>query len=391
MQKNGQNYVNIEVISSIGLFLAALLAVVFANSPFSALYESIINYPTKVDMPFVAFEKPFIFWINDALICLFFLLIGLEIKREVIEGELSEKSKRSMPVVGAIVGAIVSAIVYTCFNYDNPLYMRGWAIPTAMDTAFCIGVLALVRKTPKSIKIFLVSLAIIDDILAVTTITLFYAREISHVFVLASIVLMGVFALLNQFKLNSKLPFIVLGLLLWLTVLLSGVQTSVVGVLVAIAIPHRRSNNQPSMLEQFEKTLHPWVGLFVIPLFAFANAGVPISEFAWAHLLNPLSLGIILGLFVGKQLGVFGVIFVLAKFKRTPLPSGATWLQMYGAAILCGIGFTMSLFIGTLAFETGGVGFMSSIKAAIFVGSIFSAVSGFLILAFHERLQTLLK
>lgn len=379
--KISRNFLNIEVISSVGLFIAATLAIVLVNSRYHEYYEAFINYPIPLITPFTKFSKSVTFWVNDGLICLFFFLLGLEIKREIVDGELSNTAKLSLPVTAAIFGAIVPAIIYTLFNYNNSVHMRGWAIPTAMDTAFCLGVLALVKNgVPRSIKVFLVSLAIIDDILAVATIALFYADELSHISVLSSTILMGILVLLNQSKVNAKFPYIVLGFLLWLTVLQTGVHTSVVGVLLALVIPHNRTDAKQSMLEKFQKNLHPWVAFLIIPIFAFTNAGVSFSELSWNNVLSPLSLGIILGLFIGKQAGIFGVIFILVKLKKSQLPRGATWLEMYGASVLCGIGFTMSLFIGALAFESGGPAYTNAVKAAVFVASIFSAIMGYIIL-----------
>jgi NhaA family Na+:H+ antiporter len=355
------------------------------NSPLRDFYEKLIYYPIIIKTPFGDFDKPLIFWINDGLICFFFFLLGLEIKREIIAGELSDKAKLALPLSAAIGGAIVPAIIYGLFNYDNPVNMRGWAIPMATDSALSLGILALViGGIPRSLKVFLVSLAIIDDILAVTTIAIFYAKELSPISILIAVVLMGLLVILNQARISKKSPYLILGFLLWLSVLSSGVHTSVVGVLLAIAIPYNKSSHKHSMLEQIEKFLHPWVSLAIIPIFAFINAGVPLEEFTVEKFVNPLALGIILGLFIGKQIGIFGIAVILIKFSKTELPTGTTWLQMYGVSVLCGIGFTMSLFIGSLSFASGGPEYDDAITAAIFVGSMLSAFCGYAILCLNN-------
>lgn len=391
MQKVSRSFLSTEIAGSIGLLIAVTLGMICMNSPLRDFYNNLVYFEISIHTIFFKFSKPLIFWINDGLICFFFLLLGLEMKREILAGELSDRAKLVLPLTTAIGGAIVPAIIYALFNYDNPINMRAWAIPMATDTAFALGLLALVISgVPRSLKVFLVSLAIIDDILAVATIALFYAHDLSPISMLIATVLVGVLIILNQAKVARKTPFVIVGFLLWLSVLNSGVHTSIVGVLLALAIPynksehHQKSEHYESMLEQIEKFLHPWVALFIIPVFAFINAGVPLEEFTLAKFSDPLALGIILGLFIGKQLGIFGLAVMLVNIGKAKLPTDTTWLQMYGVAVLCGIGFTMSLFICSLSFASGGPEYNDAATAAIFAGSLLSAFFGYAILSVNN-------
>lgn len=387
MQKVSRSFLSIEIAGSICLLIAVTIGMIFMNSPLREFYNNLIYYPLSVNTSLIQFSKPLIFWVNDGLICFFFFLLGLEIKREIIAGELSDRAKLVLPLSAAIGGAIVPAVIYAFFNHDHSVNMHGWAIPMATDSAFSLGILALViGGVPRTLKVFLVSLAIIDDILAVATIAVFYARDLSPLSMLTASVLMGILVILGQAKIQKKSVYLILGFLLWLSVLKSGVHTSVVGVLLAMAIPYDKNHRKTSMLEQIEKFLHPWVSFVIIPIFAFINAGVPFEEFTVNKLLNPLALGIIGGLFIGKQLGIFGTAYLLIRFSKTELPHGTTWLQMYGVAVLCGIGFTMSLFIGSLSFASGGPEYDDAITAAIFVGSIISAICGYAILSLNNIL-----
>lgn len=392
MQKVSRNFLSTEIAGSIGLFIAVVLGMLFMNSPLRDFYNKLVYFEISINTIFFNFTKPLIFWVNDGLICFFFLLLGLEMKREILAGELSDRAKLVLPLTTAIGGAIVPAIIYSIFNYDNPINMRAWAIPMATDTAFALGLLALVvRGVPRSLKVFLVSLAIIDDILAVATIAIFYAHDLSPISMLIATVLVGILVILNQANVNKKTPYIVISFLLWLSVLNSGVHTSIVGVLLALAIPynkseHHKNEHHQSMLEQIEQFLHPWVALFIIPVFAFLNAGVPLEEFSIIKFFNPLALGIILGLFIGKQLGVFGLAVLLVNIGKAKLPTDTNWLQIYGVAVLCGIGFTMSLFICSLAFASGGPEYNDAATAAIFAGSLLSALFGYAILNINNLL-----
>jgi NhaA family Na+:H+ antiporter len=368
-------YLNIEVLGGTALLIATIVAITLVNSPYKNYYDFIVNYPLGVSHGDFHFSKSILFWVNDGLISFFFLLIGFEIKRELLKGQLSGKGQLSLPLFAAISGMIVPAIIYSFFNYDNTVNMRGWAIPVAMDTAFALGILSLLGKgIPKSLRIFLVSLAIIDDILAVLVIVIFYANEISHLSALVSISVLAILMLLNQIGVNKGFPYLILGFILWVCVLQSGVHTSIAGVLLAFCIPLENKNDSKSLLVKMEEVLHPWVSFLILPVFAFTNAGVSFDAFSPEKLLNPLALGIILGLFVGKQIGVFGITWILVKIGNINLPNGVNWLQMYGASILCGIGFTMSFFIGALSFESGGPAYNDVIKSSVYIGSTLSAI-----------------
>lgn len=393
--RNTKKYSKIEVMSGLALLIAFAAGIILANSRFGDYYERFINFPLNIDFWFIHTNKSILFWVNDGLVSLFFLLIGLEIKREVLEGELSQKSHLILPCSAAIAGLIVPALIYTFFNYDNPINMRGWAIPTAMDTAFALGVLALLgNKFPASLRIFLMALAIIDDILAVLVIALFYADELSQISILASTFIFGILVILNQSGVARISVYMLLGFLLWLFVLNSGVHTSVAGVLVAFAVPLKNGSGHHRPAFHLEKMIHPWVAFGILPLFAFTNAGVSLETFKVNQLLDPLALGIMWGLFLGKQLGIFGATLILVKSNIVPLPRGSTWVQVYGVSVLCGIGFTMSLFIGALSFESGGPKYDDLVKISVFFGSIVSAIVGYIILKlqknFHEARVLLL-
>lgn len=385
MQKVSGKFINTEIIGSIGLLVATLLGMYFMNSQLRDFYDKLIYHPISFNLFIFEFSKPIIFWVNDGLICFFFLLLGLEIKRELLAGELSEPNKLALPLTAAIGGAVFPALIYAIFNHNDPIAMRGWAIPMATDSAFSIGILALIiGGVPRSLKIFLISLAIIDDILAVATIAIFYAQDLSPISILLATVFLGILAILNQAKVYKMLPYVLIGLLLWISVLNSGVHTSVVGVLLAFTIPFNKTPHHKSMLEKMEEFLHKWVALFIIPIFAFINAGVPLSEFSIDKLLNPLSMGIIGGLFIGKQLGIFGIMYIMVAFGGARLPHNTNWIHMYGVSVLCGIGFTMSLFICSLSFQSGGPEYNDAVTAAIFVGSLLSATLAYIILSFNN-------
>ena len=381
-------YAKIEALGGIALLLATILGLTIANSRYSLDYQNFINFPLHIGAGNIQISKSISFWINDGLVAIFFFLIGLEIKREFYAGELSERGQITLPCSAAIAGMIIPALIYALFNYANPVNMRGWAIPGATDTAFALGLLALFgSKIPKSLKIFLTTLAVIDDILAVFVIAIFYADELSHLSVLASASILGILVLLNQASVKNAFLYTLLGILLWLFVLKSGVHTSIAGVLFALTIPIKNgSHKNTSLLVSMEKTIHPWVSFLILPLFAFINSGVPLNAFTLDLLINPLSLGIIFGLFLGKQLGIFGITYLLVKTKIVTLPHGATWLQTYGLSVLCGVGFTMSLFIGILSFESGGPEYGYVVKISILIGSLISALFGCLIL-FISRIK----
>ncbi|MBA2351850.1 MAG: Na+/H+ antiporter NhaA, partial [Burkholderiales bacterium] len=344
-----------ELESAGGLILisTALLALLFSNSPLSSVYSGVLDLPLEVRIGSFFLGKPLLLWINDGLMAIFFLLVGLEIKREVLEGELSSPSRILLPLVSAIGGVVAPALIFFCFNRGDPTALNGWAIPTATDIAFALGILALLgSRIPLSLKIFLTAVAIADDLGAIIIIALFYTSDLSVVMLLFAAAAIAVLATLNWLDIARIAPYAIVGLFLWILVLKSGVHATLAGVVVAFAIPLRIADSSgASPLHRLEHGLHPWVAFAVLPLFAFANAGVSLDGVTLSTLASPVPLGIAAGLVVGKLIGVFGAAAALILLGFAKLPEDSNWVQLLGVAILCGIGFTMSLFIGSLAFE----------------------------------------
>lgn len=380
------NYMKIEALGGLVLLVAAILGCLLSNSPFAKSYYDFVNFPISFSVINYSYSRPTIFWINEGLIAIFFFLIGLEIKYMVKTQSKEEHSQLTAPIAGAILGAIVPALIFTLFNYSDQIAMRGWAIPTAMDTAFILGVLALLGTSISSgLKFFVMTLSIIDDIIAVLIIAFFYAEDLSNISIIGSTIVFGILVLLNQMQVKRGAVYLFFGFLLWLLVLGSGVHTSIAGVLIALTIPMDNINTKHCLLRKVKGLLHPIASFFILPLFAFANTGIDLSKLSIAILLHPLSLGIICGLFIGKQLGIFGITYTLVAKKIVKLPENTSMLQMYGVSVLCGLGFTMSLFIGFLAFESGGPAYNEVVKASVFIGSLLSAVVAYIILFFHKK------
>lgn len=363
----------------------ALLALIANNSLLASGYSGILD--TTVTVQFGAFiiSKPFLLWINDGLMAIFFFLVGLEIKREVLDGELSSLDKAALPIFAAIGGIAVPAMVYLSFNYTNPATASGWAIPAATDIAFALGILALLGpRVPASLKIFLLAVAIIDDLAAIIIIAFFYTQDLS-------LVALGwagggtiVLFLMNRFRVMRILPYALVGMFVWAAVLKSGVHATLAGVITALAIPMTRPDaDTPSPLRRAEHGLHIWVAFLILPLFAFANAGVSLKGLAVSDLLSPVPLGIALGLFVGKQVGVFSLCWIAVKTGLAKLPEGANWMQVYAVACLTGVGFTMSLFIGTLAFDDASL--LNGVKLGVLMGSIASGILGYTLLRVFSK------
>lgn len=365
-----------EQASGLLIIVAILLGLVAANSPLSALYEAVHHAPIHVGVgPFVI-NEPLIAWINEGLMVFFFLLVGLEIKRELLEGHLSTARCAALPAFAALGGMAVPAAIYAGLNWADPVAVRGWAIPTATDIVLALGMLSLLgSRVPVSLKVFLAALAIFDDIGAVLIIGLFYGEEISLVpLLVATFALAGV-ALLNVFRITRPAAYVAVGLVLWVAMLEAGVEAALAGVLIALAVPlHLPDSRVSSPLRETERRLHPWAVLVVVPLFAFFNAGIAIDGDIFAMFFTPVSLGVAGGLFLGKQLGVLGVAWLAVRLGLGQLPAGVSWGQIYGAALLAGIGFTMSLFVASLAFFD--VALIVSAKMAILIGSLLSAVAG---------------
>jgi len=377
-----KNFLRLESASGVLLLIAAVLAMVVENTAIEPLYDRLLGTPVEIRIGDFQIDKPLLLWVNDGLMAVFFFLVGLELKREVLRGELSDPARITLPVIGAMGGMAVPALIYSMINWEDPVAMKGWAIPSATDIAFAMGVLALLgNRVPSALKLFLLTLAIIDDMGAIVIIALFYTADLSLTSLgVAAVALVGL-AILNRRNVLSIVPYALIGLVMWAAVLKSGVHATLAGVLVAMFIPLRTNSAEgTSPLEKLEHDLHPSVAFGILPLFAFMNTGIPLEGLTWQSLLAPVPLGIAAGLFLGNQFGVFGFSWVAVKLGLGKLPAGTNWVQLYGVALLCGIGFTMSLFISSLAFEKGGSAIPVDDRIGILVGSILSAVAGYLVL-----------
>jgi NhaA family Na+:H+ antiporter len=394
-----RDFLKLESAGGILLLIAAALALVISNSPLAWLYEGLLELDLGVTLGTFAFQKTLLHWVNDGLMAVFFFLVGLEIKREVLEGELSSARQVALPGLCALGGMAMPALVYLAFNWTTPENYAGWAIPAATDIAFAMGVMALLGgRVPEGLKIFLLALAIIDDLGAIVIIAIFYTSDLSLISLgLAAVGILGL-AVLNRLGVLKLAPYVLIGIFIWICVLKSGVHATLAGVAIAFAIPLRVAGpREQAPLRRCEHALHPWVTFGIMPLFAFANAGVPLFGGAeggtgggtggagegFAAVLHPIGLGIAGGLFIGKQLGVMLVAVLGVALGLFRLPERVTWAQMYGASVLTGIGFTMSLFIGTLAFS--GPETAASLRLGVLAGSIASAVFGYLVLRLAPR------
>lgn len=378
-----QNFLRLETASGIILMLAALLALIASNTILSPYYDALLSTPMQVRVGPLEIAKPLLLWINDGLMAIFFFLVGLEIKREVVQGELSDFDKAALPLFAAVGGMAAPALIYAGINLESPETINGWAIPAATDIAFALGILMLAgSRTPVSLKVFLLAVAIIDDLGAIVIIALFYTADLS-VEALA-IGCAGLIALvsLNRAGVVRIAPYVLVGAFVWVCVLKSGVHATLAGVVTALAIPLRGSSaDAPSPLEQTEHKLHPWVAFMVLPTFAFANAGVSFEGITPAGLLEPIPLGIALGLLVGKPLGILALSYFAVRTGIAGLPQGVDWRQLAGVGCLAGVGFTMSLFIGGLAFDTSQE--LNAVRLGVLAGSLLSGTLGFLILRMH--------
>lgn len=372
-------FFKMEAASGLLLIAAAALALIANNSPLSALYADFLDVPVVAGVGGVVIAKPLLLWINDGLMALFFLLIGLEVKREVLEGQLADPAQIVLPGAAAIGGMVVPALIYWFINRDHPDALGGWAIPMATDIAFALGVLALLgKRVPTSLKLFLMTLAIIDDLGAIIVIAVFYSTDLSgQALALAGLCVAALVAM-NRLGVVKLAPYLLIGLVLWVCVLKSGVHATLAGVTLAFCIPLRPRHAAPSPLKHLEHALHPWVSYGILPLFAFANAGVSLTGVNLDSFTHHVPLGIAAGLLLGKAIGVFGLAWLAIKLGLAALPQGANWNQVFGVAILCGIGFTMSLFVGSLAFVPGMSLYAGEDRMGILTGSILAAVIGYL-------------
>jgi NhaA family Na+:H+ antiporter len=386
MRSTFTRFFQLEAASGLLLIAAAALALIINNSPLSWLYNGLLDTPVVAQIGALKIAKPLLLWINDGLMALFFLLIGLEVKREVLDGQLSKPSQIVLPGAAAIGGMVVPALIYWFLNRDNPPALSGWAIPMATDIAFALGVLALLgKRVPVSLKLFLMTLAIIDDLGAIIVIAIFYSGALSTLsLALAAACIVALIAM-NRLGVVKLGPYMIIGLILWVCVLKSGVHATLAGVTLAFCIPLRTRNAEPSPLLTLEHALHPWVAYGILPLFAFANAGLSLSGVTVESFTHDVPMGIAVGLLLGKMLGVFGLTWLAVKIGIAALPQGANWGQVLGVAILCGIGFTMSLFVGSLAFVPGASEYAGMDRMGILTGSILAAVIGYAVTALASR------
>ena len=378
-----EEFIKKESSAGITLIFVTILALLLKNSPLSELYNAFLHTPVEIRFGALHIDKPLMLWINDGLMAVFFLLIGLEVKREIIEGHLSTVSQVILPGIAAVGGMVVPALFYIYFNQDEPLAMRGWAIPTATDIAFALGILSLLgNRVPASLKVFLLALAILDDLGAIVIIALFYTVELSTVSITIAMLAIATLILMNYHGVVKKAAYIIVGVILWVSVLKSGVHATLAGVALAFTIPLKstdKEGNEFSLSKSIEHDLHFWVAFFVLPMFAFVNAGVDLREVSFESMLGPVPLGIMAGLFLGKQIGVFGFSYIAIKLKLASLPANSNMLQLYGVSVLTGIGFTMSLFVDSLAFTDDAL-YEYADRLAILGASFLAGITGYLIL-----------
>ncbi len=379
-----REFLRLEAAAGIVLVLSAVLALVMANTFLAPFYRVFLDVPVVVQVGALVLAKPLLLWVNDGLMAIFFFLVGLEIKREVLQGELSSWSQASLPGFAAIGGMAAPALIFVLINLGDPQTLRGWAIPAATDIAFALGVLALLgSRVPAALKIFLLALAIMDDLGAIVIIAVFYTADMSLTSLGLAAVGIVILACFNIFGVMRLGAYLLVGLAVWVCVLKSGVHATLAGVAVAFFIPLRaKTEDGESPLEHLEHALHPWVAFAILPFFAFANAGVSLEGLTFASLLAPVPLGIAAGLFIGKQIGVFGFAYGAVRLGLAKLPQGVSWLQIYGLSFLTGIGFTMSLFIGTLAYDD--LEYATDVRLGVLLGSLVSGVGGYLLLRFSS-------
>ncbi|QDE30399.1 Na+/H+ antiporter NhaA [Shewanella polaris] len=381
MERAIKNFLSQESAGGILLIVAVALAMILANSPLAGVYQDFLSTEVQVRVGDLDIDKPLLLWINDGLMALFFLLIGLEVKRELLEGALSSVAKASLPSFAAIGGMVFPALFYLAFNYSNPETQIGWAIPAATDIAFALGIMALLgSRVPVALKVFLLALAIIDDLGVIVIIALFYSTDLSMLSLVIAAVSIVLMVALNRKGVSSILPYGLLGFVLWVAVLKSGVHATLAGVIIAFCIPLRaKDGSSPS--EHLEHKLHPWSAFMILPVFAFANAGLSLTNMSFDTFAEPITLGIIMGLLLGKPFGVLLFSYLAVKLKLAELPPGIGWRHIIPVAVMCGIGFTMSVFIASLAFENSPAAFGDYARLGILTGSLFAAVIGYFWLA----------
>lgn len=382
-----RDFFQLESSGGIVLFLTAVLALIIDNSPLHHFYHSAITYQIGFANNYLNLHQSFEAWVNDGLMVLFFLLVGLEVKREMLEGELNSRAKALLPLFAGAGGMIIPALIFWYFNYGDNLALRGWAIPSATDIAFSLAILTLLgKRVPWSLRIFLTALAIFDDLGAILIIALFYTKKISYTMLALSALLSLALLALNRLRVMLIWPYIAVGLLLWVTVLESGLHATLAGIVIAMAIPIRDNRDETvdhSPLRDMEHRLHPWIAFGVLPVFAFVNAGVSLKGLTLSHLIEPIPIGIALGLFLGKQIGIFGATWMAIKARIGRMPHGASWVGLYAISLIAGVGFTMSLFIGNLAYYGLSHDYKVYVRLGVIVGSLLSGIVGYALLRIY--------
>lgn len=377
-----KKFLQLESASGILLLAFAVLAMVFANTPLKDLYFDFLSMPVSVQIGLFSIHKPLLMWVNDGFMAVFFVLVGLEVKREMMVGAISSYQKAIFPAIGALGGMVVPALVFTLINHDSPEFQQGWAIPMATDIAFAVGVLGLLgKRVPFALKIFLLALAIIDDLGAIIVIAIFFSHDLSTTALISAGIAIATLIIMNRMRVTAICAYMVVGLILWASVLKSGVHATLAGVIIGFCVPLKGKNGEEP-LAHFEHILAPWCAFVILPLFAFSNAGVSLSGMNLSTLFSPLTMGVALGLVVGKTLGVFGFSFFAVKLGIAQLSEGINFKQIFAVSILCGIGFTMSMFLAGLAFggEEADGRFISLARLGILIGSAVSAIVGYYLL-----------
>ena len=378
-------FFQLEAASGLVLLIAAIIALVISNSSLSNLYFDTLNQYLFIGINNFGLKLSVHHWINDLLMAIFFFFVTLEIKREFIQGELSNLKKALLPIIGAVGGMVVPALVYVFINLGNSETLNGWAIPSATDIAFSLGILSLLgSRVPISLKVFLTALAIIDDLGAILIIAFFYSGDLSISYLSLILISYILLLTLNKFNVKKFIPYLIIGAFMWFFTYKSGIHATIAGVLLASTIPHRIKEKDFSLLIKLEHAISPYVAFMIMPIFAFANAGVSLEGLSLTSLLEPVPLGILLGLFVGKQVGVMVVSFIAVKFGVAQMPDKSSWLSLYGVSILTGVGFTMSLFVGNLAFAEN-IQYIDGVKIGVLAGSLLSTVFGYFILLYASK------
>jgi len=380
-------FFKLEAASGLILLFAAVIALIVSNTDLNTYYKDILDTHFRIGIGNFGIDLSVLHWINDVLMAVFFFLVTLEIKREFIQGELSNPKQALLPIIGAVGGMVVPALIYVVINFEDPVTLNGWAIPSATDIAFSLGVLSLLgKRVPLSLKVFLTALAIIDDLGAIIIIAFFYSGQVQFTYLILMLLCFLVLLLLNKLNIRNFIPYLIVGLFLWEFTHVSGIHATISGVLLALTIPHKDNNksHSHSLLIKLEHAISPYVAFGIMPIFAFANAGVSLEGITFLTILDPVPLGILCGLFFGKQIGVFLFSYISIKLKLAQMPNNSDWITLYGVGILTGIGFTMSLFVGNLAFVEANH-HLDGVKIGVLLGSLLSTIAGYTLILLHKK------